>query len=120
MQETCNPDKCKLFQLLGGNPEECPNYVVSWWTPQDGLKKGQPIVVKDCAPKRTLLMIQELMNMNVALQRAEEQQRNESKKVSDLCVETIKRQSEMVAVIRDLATNQIEENKPEVIDYKES
>lgn len=119
MQETCDPEKCKLYLLLGGDPSECPNFVESWWTPQDGLKKGAPVMIKDCAPKRTLLMIQELMNMNVSLQKAQEQQRNESNKVSNICVETIKRQSELVQSIMDLSKG-LPENKPEVIEYKES
>jgi len=72
MENTCNPDECKWHDLLGGKPEQCPNYIETWWTADD----KEPILVKDCSPRRTLLMIQELYNRTIALQQSNEQQRN--------------------------------------------
>ena len=45
--------------------DQCPNYIETLWHKKD---EPQPVVVKDCAPKRSLLMIQELYNRNFALQ----------------------------------------------------
>jgi len=75
MEGTCNSATCKLHDLLGGTVEQCPSFIESWWTPSN---KGVPIMVKDCAPKRVFLMIQELSNRLVGVQQAQEQQRNEN------------------------------------------
>ncbi len=74
MENTCDHKECKLFDLLGGNPSQCPNYQETWWT-QD---KKKPTLIKDCAPKRTFLMIQDLHNRIIGIQKAQEQQRNEN------------------------------------------
>ncbi len=73
IENTCNPENCKLFELLGGEPSSCPNYQESWWTPENG---GQPVLIKDCAPKRTMLMIQEIYGRLTGVQKASEQERN--------------------------------------------
>ena len=75
MENTCDYKECKLFDLLGGKPEQCPNYQESWWTPEG---KGKPVLIKDCAPRRTFLMIQDLSNRLVGVQKAQEEQRNEN------------------------------------------
>ena len=78
MKDTCNYKECKLFDLLGGTPEQCPNYQESWWVPEGN---GKPVLIKDCAPRRTFLMIQDLSNRLVGVQKASEQSRNNSSKV---------------------------------------
>ena len=78
MQGTCNPKECKLHDLLGGMPEQCPNYMESWWQPAPQATDRTPILVKDCAPKRTFLMIQELSNRLVGVQKSQEELRNET------------------------------------------
>ena len=75
MENTCNPKECKLFDLLGGVPEQCPNYMENWFTPSGG---GKPVLTKDCAPRRTLLMISDLHNRLIGVQKAQEEQRNEN------------------------------------------
>ena len=75
MENTCNYKECKLFDLLGGKPEQCPNYQESWWTPEG---KGEPVLVKDCAPRRMFLMISDLHNRMTGVQKAQEEQRNEN------------------------------------------
>jgi len=75
MESTCNYKKCKLFDLLGGDPEQCPNYMESWWRPSDN---DAPILVEDCAHKRIFLMIQDLSNRLVGVQKSQEEQRDES------------------------------------------
>ena len=41
-------------------------------------KQGTPTLIKDCAPRRTFLMIQELYNRMIGIQQAQEQQRDEN------------------------------------------
>uniref|UniRef100_A0A6M3L644 Uncharacterized protein n=1 Tax=viral metagenome TaxID=1070528 RepID=A0A6M3L644_9ZZZZ len=81
MQDTCIPNECRLFDLLGGTVNQCPNFQESWWTPENS---GKPILVKDCAPRRTFLMVQDLSNRMVGVQKASEQSRNLSAKVQVL------------------------------------
>lgn len=75
MDSTCDPKNCKLFDLIGGTPEQCPNFQESWWTPEG---KGKPILIKDCSPRRIFLMIQDLHNRLIGVQKAQEEQRNEN------------------------------------------
>jgi len=90
MQDTCNPKKCVFLKkvLKERNPEGCPNYIESLWTK---LGESQPIVVRDCAPKRTVLICQDLINSNLGMQQAHEQMRNRSDSVLMLVEEAAKR-----------------------------
>jgi len=88
MEGTCKSESCKLFDLLGGTIEQCPNFVQSMWTPKEG---GQPVLVKDCAPIRTMLMVQQLMNQQIGLQQAQEQQRNESHSIISMVKEAVEK-----------------------------
>lgn len=72
MEGTCETLNCALFNLLGGKPEQCPNFIETVWVSDKGEKK----LVRDCAPKRTLLMVQDLYNRQVGLQKAQEEMRN--------------------------------------------
>ena len=56
MEDTHCGDQCP-FKKMGY--DKCPNELESWWQPADEL---QPKLVKDCAPKRMLLMMQQLYN----------------------------------------------------------
>ena len=78
--DTCKHESCKLHDLLGGTPDECPNYVESWWKND----RGETRLVKDCAPKRTLLMIQELYNQQIRLQCAQDEQRNSAMQLTNI------------------------------------
>jgi len=57
-------------------PEDCENYLEGWWTPLEGEAK----LVKDCAKRRTMMMVQDLYNRTISLQQAQEEQRNNSEK----------------------------------------
>ena len=101
MEGTCNPKECKLYDLLGGTPDQCPNYIEGWWKPEEGV----PALVKDCAPKRNFLMMQDVFNRILSLQQANEQQRNESAKVTqifDRIVRVSQAQREMIDLKEDL------------------
>jgi len=72
MEATCKEKECSHW-----NKGKCPFSVETWWKPIE----GQPRLVRDCAPIRTMLMVQELYNQQVRLQQALEEQRNQSLKV---------------------------------------
>lgn len=78
MEGTCDPKNCKLFDLLGGTPEQCPNFIETWWQPTAISGESIPKKVNDCAPKRSLLMIQELHGRLIGIQQTQEQARNEA------------------------------------------
>jgi len=73
MEDTCEFKNCKRHDLLGGEPSQCPQYIESWWTPEGD---GKPILVKDCSTKRLFLMVQELHNRLIGVQKSNEQNRN--------------------------------------------
>jgi len=37
----------------------------TWWVPEE---KGEPVLVKDCAPKRSLMMLQQMHNRVLGVQ----------------------------------------------------
>ncbi len=81
MENTCNTG-CKLWKKY---KESCPNYMETFWKKDE---KAESILIKDCAPKRTFLMIQELYSRLIGVQQAEEEQRDASNKVMGV-VQTI-------------------------------
>lgn len=84
MENTCNVENCshaKLMMAMAEKlgiechfPEGCHRYIESWWT----QKEGTPKLIKDCADTRIYLMLQTIINGQVGLQAAQEQQRNKS------------------------------------------
>ena len=60
------------FKKMGFS--ECPNYIETLWHEQGN---PQPKIVKDCAPKRSLLMLHELYNRTFALQQQTSQTEKE-------------------------------------------
>jgi hypothetical protein len=74
MEETCRKKECANWELYGEG--KCPNYIESWWTPNP-MTGGEPKLIADCAPRRTFLMIQDLHNRLVGVERSQEQMRNE-------------------------------------------
>lgn len=94
MEDTCAGEKCWLFMLmkdLGGKaPEikECPFYVELVWTPAAmGGKVESAKVVKDCANKRGLMWLLEVVHPRLlGLQQANEQARNRTHELIDVFV----------------------------------
>lgn len=64
MEDTANCEECPLKKLK--DKGKCPNYIENWWTSDEEEK---PRLVKDCAPIRTLLMLQDLYNKIFGMQR---------------------------------------------------
>jgi hypothetical protein len=84
MKGTCNPidEKtgkavCGMYELFG-EVRKCPNFIESWWKPNPLDGDQTPILVADCAPIRTMILIQELSNRLVGVEKAQEHLRNET------------------------------------------
>lgn len=83
VEDTCNTEKCYFAELIG-DPEKCPNFVVNVFTPVGKEGPNEPVFVRDCAPRRTLIMIQDLHNRMTGMQSAIEQSRNKNDSVLQL------------------------------------
>lgn len=57
MENTHCGDECPYKQM---GFKKCPNELESWW--ESSEKGSAPKLVKDCAPKRMLIMMQQLYN----------------------------------------------------------
>ena len=64
---------------------KCPNYGQTSWKNE----KGQVKTTHDCAPQRTMIMMAEVLNRVVALQAANEQQRNVSGDLTNIMGQVI-------------------------------
>jgi hypothetical protein len=75
MEGTCSYKDCKIYKKLKlKSPDECPNYVESWWA-EDGK---DPKLIRDCLPKRLLLMMQDFHERMIGMQSDIEKMRNEA------------------------------------------
>lgn len=58
MESTSCGENCPFVkQGFCSNCKECPNYIETWWMPEQG---AQPVKLEDCSPKRLILQ-QQLM-----------------------------------------------------------
>lgn len=81
MTDTCKFSKCAIAKRLKiKKVEQCPNHVSTWWTKEE----GKPVLIEDCAPQRTMLMVQSLYNRLIGVQQSQEEQRNVLKPLNDL------------------------------------
>jgi hypothetical protein len=74
-EDTCVGERCVFFKKYM-NPEEntiCPFYLETTWAPEGSM---QPKLIKDCAPKRSLLLQLEGTSRIVGIQKDFEEQRN--------------------------------------------
>lgn len=106
MINTCRKEECPLWKKY---KETCPNYTESWWTTKDN---GDQQLVFDCTPKRILLMLQNLHNRMIGVEKSQEEQRNEVGKF----FEVIKYQVSQVSSTRPMKNiESIEERKNNAI-----
>jgi hypothetical protein len=70
MEDTCKKSDCHLWKKYR---EKCPNYVRSGWR---SVESNQEKTIHDCAPIRTMLMLQELYNRLIGVEKVGEQTRN--------------------------------------------
>jgi len=68
---TCDK-KCVYWEEYG---ERCPFFIRSGWKDES---TGQAKLIEDCAPKRSMLLLMEMSNKMLGLQKSNEQQRNAS------------------------------------------
>ena len=83
MENTCKQNDCKLWKKFKGS---CPNYYINSFRNEE---TGKHSAIKDCAPIRTMLMIQELYNRFIGVQKSNEQQRNSTMKLFSTISDTI-------------------------------
>jgi hypothetical protein len=76
MNDTCNFEICALRKKLKiKNSWECPNYIeMTWKTLKDGHEETK--TTKDCAPKRTVCSINDILARILTLQKSDEESRN--------------------------------------------
>lgn len=70
MQDTCKKPACHLWKKY---QEACPNYIKSEWRNEES---GELRLIHDCAPVRTMIMLSEIYNKIIGVQKAAEQTRN--------------------------------------------
>lgn len=68
-----NDTACKDCPFKKMGMSECPNYIETFWHEKNN---PQPKLVKDCAPKRTLLMLQEMYTRMFGIQQQINQAEN--------------------------------------------
>jgi len=95
-QDTCKREECLQWQVFDG---KCPNYYLTTYFKQGAA--DAPYQVHDCAPIRTMLLLQEMYVMLLSLQQANEQQRNKSTIAVDLFSQMVKRLQEKHALKQD-------------------
>jgi hypothetical protein len=83
LNSTCLKEKCPYWDIY---EDKCPFYIETMWSPQEG---GQPTVMEDCSPKRTVLVVMDIMNRLVGVQQANEQQRNKTEDLLNVMLNVI-------------------------------
>lgn len=67
-----------LKYVLHGPKEPRPLWIDDQPQPPPPTNPGPPVLVADCAPKRTMLMMQEISNRLLGVEKAQEEARNET------------------------------------------
>ena len=73
MTDTCIKDCAFYKKYMKPGKSLCPFYLETTWVNE---QKTQPMVAKDCAPKRSVILQSELMNRMLGMQISFEEQRN--------------------------------------------
>ena len=81
MDNTCTED-CSGYKKR----KNCPNHLFTWWKDE---KTGEIKNIEDCAPKRTLSLVQDLYNRFIGLQKSCEEERNAQKEMSMALVSAV-------------------------------
>ena len=81
MENTCLGDKCAFLQSgIIKSREECPNFMETLWSVEG---EHTPRLILDCAPKRQIIMLQEIHNRLFAVQKTQTEQRNAGLALAD-------------------------------------
>ncbi len=82
MEDTCRYETCviaKKFRLK--ERQGCPNFIEVVFKDDE---TGQTKLVGDCAPVRTLLMIQDMFNRLICVQKNQDKQKNKVEPIFEL------------------------------------
>ena len=96
MESTCI-ETCKFWKKY---KDKCPFYLETLWSNDES---STPKVVRDCSPKRSLLVVMDLSNRLLGVQQAAEQERNMQHRVVEKLVDL---QSNMNPGLIDLVENE--------------
>ncbi len=108
MQDTCVGKDCKFIRKLKLKPEECPNYCENWFTPAPTSGDSQPKLLRDCLSKRLTLMVQELSNRLVGVEKSQEQTRNKIILTTEAMADSFKKLMGFAEKRKDLEKKTIE------------
>jgi hypothetical protein len=77
MKDTCDSENCGWLKFIGGRAEDCPNFVLTVWHSEEDKETKS---VRDCAPRRTLLVVMDMLSSNIATRQSNEELRNKNEK----------------------------------------
>lgn len=80
--DTCHGKACPFWKRYG---EYCPNFVIGKWR----TGKGHEYETKDCAPKRSMILSQQIYDSMIGVRMDYNEVRNASEKVLQLAAQSI-------------------------------
>ena len=93
MRDTCCEGKCAYLKSgMVDEVEQCPNYLETMWSKEGD---AQPLLVRDCCPKRQLIMMQDVHNRVFAVQKSQTEQRNAASALAVAMKEVSKEQKKL-------------------------
>ena len=81
-QDTCTGKVCPFWKKYA---EQCPNYVEGMWQTPEGHKYE----TKDCAPKRTMILAQQLYDFMIATRKDYAETRRASVEVLKIAANSV-------------------------------
>lgn len=112
----CTPQECKFVKAkFCKKCEDCPHYIESWWKSHE----GQPKLVKDCFPKRSLLLQQEQINRSLSIQSANEEARNQIARLAEIFCTSMTKLIEISSAVLALPAKELSAGKIESIEKQE-
>lgn len=101
-EDTCPGRKCPFWKKYG---EYCPHYVEGTWE----SKEGEKYTTKDCAPKRSMILQQQIYDQLIGVRRDYNQTRNASHQILQLAAHTVGGEIVIEGEVEE--HKQIEDNK---------
>lgn len=83
VSNTCTEECAFYKKYMKPGKSTCPFFIETTWVNQE---KTQPTIIKDCAPKRSVLMQSEAFHRMIGLQSSFEEQRNKFGTNTDVIV----------------------------------
>ena len=93
MRDTCCEGKCAYLKSgMVDEVEQCPNFLETMWKKEGD---AQPLLVRDCCPKRQLIMMQDIHNRVFAVQQTQTEQRNAASQLAVALTTSAKEQKKL-------------------------